>query len=144
MEYNKAFFRTFENFFLVLKERFGEKVALSVVREVMERNLKEAYDGMEFRFGKPEDFARVVGARDKSLGLKVEFPEVSKNRIVYRFYTDPFPGLKGKVNHKEFDDTYLSFKLRYLLGEDWDYITTQHIWDDAPFTEHIIFKRETS
>jgi len=139
MQYNAAFFGTHESYFLVLKEKYGEEAALEIFREVMERKLKKAYDEMKFTKGDPEDFARVVGERDRSVGLEVEFPEVRENRIVYQFHTDPFPNLKGKIDWKRLVDTYMAFKVRYLLGDDWSYTTTKHVWE-ADCTEHIISK----
>jgi hypothetical protein len=109
MTYNAAFFGTHEAYLLVLKELQGEEFALDVIRRVMERNLGAAYNKMGFTKGKPQDFARVVGERDGSVGLQVEFPILSDNKIVYRFHTDPFPGLKGHVDPEKLDATYMDF-----------------------------------
>jgi hypothetical protein len=139
-EYNTAFFSLYENLFLVLKDNFGEEKALELFRQIMEKGLKKAYDSSGFQRGNPQEFARVVGARDESVGLYVKFPEVTENRIVYQFHTDPFPGLKGHVALEKLDDTYMAFKVRYLLGENWSYTTTKHIWRDE-FTEHVITRQ---
>ena len=74
---------------------------------------------MGFKKGIPKEFVRVVGERDKSVGLKVKFLTVSKDKIVYQFWTDPFPGLKDRVAARLLDDTYMRFKVSYLLGDDW-------------------------
>lgn len=137
-EYNAAFFRLYENLFLVLKQSLGEEKALELFRKVMDKGLKEAYDSVGFQKGNPQSFAKIIRERDDSLGLHTEFPEVSENRIIYQFHTDPIPNLKGHVDHKKIDDTYMMFKIRYLLGENWTYTTTKHIWDGDEFTEHVI------
>ncbi|MCD6247404.1 MAG: hypothetical protein J7J87_03175 [Candidatus Diapherotrites archaeon] len=141
-EYNAPFFALYENTFLVLKENFGEEKALEIFTKIMERGLKKAYDAMGFQKGNPQDFARVLRARDESVGLHVEFPEVSENKIVYQFHTDPFPNLKGQVEPEKLDATYMGFKVRYLLGNNWGYKTTKHLWKGDPYTEHVIFKKE--
>ncbi len=140
MAYNQAFFGLYTNLFLVLKKESGSKKALKIFREIMEKGLKTAYDNLGFRKGVPAEFARVVGERDKSVGLKVKFPVVSKDKIVYQFWADPFPGLKGKVGAHELDDTYMHFKVAYLLGPNWKYRTTKHLWKGSRFTEHVIEK----
>jgi hypothetical protein len=140
--YNAAFFGLYENTFLVLKQNLGEQQALELFSQIMEKGLKKAYDTSGFEQGSPQNFAKVVGERDRNVGLHVEFPEITKNRIVYRFHTDPFPNLKGHVEHEKLDDTYMDFKVRYLLGEDWTYKTTKHLWDGDEFTEHIITKQD--
>lgn len=140
VEYNSAFFGLYEKMFLVLKQSLGEDKALDIFRQVMENGLKEAYDPMGFQKGNPQDFTRVLRERDETVGLRVEFPEISDNMIIYRFFTDPFPNLKGHVNHKRLDDTFMNFKIRYLLGNEWTYKTTKHIWEGDEFTEHVITK----
>ena len=141
MNYNKAFFGLYENWFLVLKEELGEAKALELFTKVMCFGLGKAYDSMGFKKGFAKEFARVVGARDDSVGLCVEFPEVSEKRIVYQFHTDPFPGLKGKVAPEKLDATYMQFKVDYLLGAGWSYKTTKHLWKGDKFTEHVITKK---
>lgn len=140
-EYNAAFFTLYENVFLILKGKLGEEKALDILGRVMERGLGRAYDSMGFRRGSPRDFARVIKARDESVGLHVEFPEIGESRIVYRFHTDPFPNLKGKVAPEKLDSTYMTFKVRYLLGDGWGYSTTKHLWRGDPFTEHVITRK---
>jgi hypothetical protein len=138
--YNKAFFGLYENMFCVLKETFGKTSALDIMSQTFKKGLKEAYDSMHFQKGVPEDFVRVVGERDRNVGLKIKFPEVSEERIVYQFHTDPFPNLKGEVLPDELGATYLSFKVDYLLGHEWTYRTTKHLWKGDPYTEHVISK----
>ena len=141
VEYNRAFFGLYENLFIVLKERLGEEKALELFSQVMERGLGQAYDAMGFQKGRPEDFARVIRERDESVGLRVQFPEVSGRRIVYRFLTDPFPRLKGQVDPAKLCGTYMDFKVSHLLGEGWGYRMSTHIWDGDPFTEFVIEKK---
>lgn len=138
--YNSAFFGLYENLFIVLKEELGEETALELFGKVMERGLTKAYDAAGFEKGSAVDFCRVVGDRDEGVGLEVDFPEVAENKIVYRFHTDPFPGLKGKVTPEKLDATYMRFKVRYLLGDDWQYKTTKHVWKGDAFSEHVITK----
>ena len=139
MTYNAAFFGAHEAYFLVIKEKYGEAAALDAMRKVMELSLGKAYSAMVFTKGDPHDFARVVGERDKSVGLLVEFPVIAKEKIVYRFLTDSFPGLKGHVDAHELDATYMKFKISFLLG-NWKYKTTRHLWKGDAFTEHVIEK----
>jgi hypothetical protein len=142
MEYNGAFFALYTNVYKVLKEDFGEEKAVEIFTQIMEKGLKTAYDAMGFEKGRAEDFAKVLKARDEGVGLKVEFPEISENKVVYQFHTDPFPNLKGELPAKSLDGTYMNFKVRYLLGEDWSYKTTKHLWNGDEFTEHAIEKGE--
>jgi hypothetical protein len=140
-EYNAAFFTLYENFFLILKENLGEEKTLELLGKVLERGLGRSYDSMGFQKGSPQDFARVIKARDEGVGLHVEFPEIGENRIIYRFHTDPFPNLKGQVDPGKLDATYMAFKVRYLLGEGWSYSTTKHLWRGDSFTEHVIARK---
>jgi len=109
----------------------------------MELNLGAAYDVAGFRRGSPEDFVRVVSARDASVGLNVEFPEVGKKKIVYRLHTDPFPGLKDKVAPKKLASTYMDFNVRHLLGEDWHWWMSKDIWHGGGYTEYAIAKKDS-
>ena len=138
MKYNTAFFSLYENIYLVLSDNFGEKKALFILSKVFEKGLKKSYDSLGFTNGKPEDFKRVVSKRDKSVGLIVKISVVSSDKIIYRFYTDPFPSLKGFVEPEKLDLTYLNFKVMYLLGNTWSYTTTKHIWRGDKYTEHAI------
>ncbi len=138
--YNTTFFTTLENVFLVLKAEFGEARALALFRQILERGLRSAYDAAGFQQGSPEDFARVVGRRDAAVGLEVSFPEVFLKKIVYRFHTDPFPRLRGLVTPEKLDATYMEFKVSFLLGSEWTYTTTKHLWKGDSFTNHIIEK----
>lgn len=137
---NLAFFGLYENLFIVLKEELGEEMALSIFRKIMEKGLKTAYDKMGFEKGNRNDFVRVLTERDNSVGLRVEFPEITENKIVYRFNDDPFPGLKGIVEKKKLDDTYIAFKIKHVLGDKWRYKNTKHFWNGDECTEFIIEK----
>ena len=141
MEFNAAFFGLHELYFLALKEKKNESFALEMMQAVMERGLGKAYTFAGFKKGDANSFARVVAARDESVGLKVEFPEVRDKRIVYRFLTDPFPNLKGRVAAEKLDATFMKFKVEFLLGKEWSYTTTKHMWNGDSFTEHVIEKR---
>ena len=138
-EYNSAFFGLFENLFIVLKEYYDEDIALSFFRKLMEKGLTKAY-GDNFVKGDPETFVKLVGERDNNVGLQVEFPIVEKNKLVYQFHTDPFPGLKDIVKSEKLDNTYMKFKVKNILGVQWNYRTTQHIWKNGKYTEHVITK----
>jgi hypothetical protein len=142
-ERNVAFFTFCQNMFLNLKNnpKVGEERALKLIGETLEMGLKESYDAMGFHKGNPQDFARVIRARDESVGLVVDFPLVTDDRIVYRFHTDPFPKLKDKVDPGKLDATYMAFKVRYLLGEVWSYTTSKHLWRGDDFTEHVIERK---
>ncbi|MBS3051410.1 MAG: hypothetical protein J4400_04645 [Candidatus Aenigmarchaeota archaeon] len=141
MEYNAAFFGLQEVYFLVLKEEKGEQFALEMLKKVMERTLGKAYTFAGFRKGDPHSFARVVEGRDEAVGLHVEFPEVTERAIVYQFHTDPFPNLKGHVDSEKLDAAYMKFKVEFLLGKDWSYRTTKHLWNGDAYTEHVIEKK---
>ena len=65
--------------------------------------------------------------RDENVGLRVELPLVTENKIIYQFHQDPFPNLKTIINAGELDNTYIEFKINFLLGNQWSYHTTQHI-----------------
>ena len=141
MDYNSAFFDLHEVYFLVLKEEKGEKFALDMMRRVMEQTLGKAYTFAGFKKGDAHSFARVVQARDEAVGLHVEFPEVTEQAIVYQFHTDPFPNLKGHVDSEKLDAAYMKFKVEFLLGKEWHYRTTKHIWKGNACTEYVIEKR---
>jgi len=138
-EYNAAFFGLYENWFKLLKQEFDEAKALDLFRKTMELGLSKAY-GQDFKRGLPSEFARLTGERDNSVGLLVKFPEVSNNKIIYQFYTDPFPNLKNEVSPKQLDDTYIAFKIKYILGDEWNYKNTTHFWNGDSCTEFVIFK----
>lgn len=136
--YNAAFFKSVENTFLILKDWEGEEYALKFLSALMETSLRAAYESMGARIrGGKNEFIRCVGDRDASVGLKVSFEELGE-RFSYLFHTDPFPGLKGKVNARKLDATYLPFKINYFLGPRWTYSTPKHLWEGAPYTEHVI------
>ncbi len=137
--YNAAFFGLYENWFNLLKSEFGEFKALALFRKAMETGLRKAY-GNDFIKGKISEFARLVGERDENVGLSVKFLSLSEKKFIYQFHTDPFPNLKNSIEAKKLDDTYISFKIEYLLGEDWSYETTKHMWFGDQFTEFVITK----
>jgi hypothetical protein len=139
-EYNIAFFALYENLYKILKEEYGENQALYLFRKIMVTGLQQAYDNFGFNKGEPQSFAATLKARDNAVGLLVKFPEIAANKIVYQFFTDPFPNLKNQVAHDRLDDTYLRFKVKYLLGDNWTYTTTKHFWDGDPYTEFTITK----
>ena len=140
-EYNSAFFGLFENLFLCLKEEYGKDKALSLFRKIIEQGLNGAY-GQSFAKGSPNEFAKLVGDRDNNVGLRVTFPVVEKDKVVYQFHDDPFPGLKDKVGANELVDTYMNFKVKTILGDDWTYKMTKHLWNNDDCTEIVMVKRQ--
>ena len=42
-DYNSPFFGLFENWFMCLKDEYGEKIALKLFKKVMEKGLSGAY-----------------------------------------------------------------------------------------------------
>ena len=140
MNYNAAFFGLFENVFKLLKEEYGEDRALEHFSTLMERGLSKSY-GTNLKTGDPVEFERLVAERDKLVGLHVKFPRVTDNELVYQFHDDPFPNLKGYVDPHKLDHCYMSFKVQYILGSEWDYKTTKHLWNGDAYTEHVIYKK---
>ena len=142
-EYNAAFFGLFENVFLTLKENLGPEQALTLFRKIMVNGLKKAY-GTDFIKGEPLEFQRIVIERDNNVGLKVdcEFTSPEKQDFYYRFYDYPFPNLKDHIESKDLDDTFINFKVNYLLGENWSYKTTKHIWNGDGLTEFLVYKNQ--
>lgn len=136
-EYNAAFFGLYENWFKLIKSEFGENKAIDLFKKAMETGLSKAY-GDNFKKGSSKEFAKLVGERDNNVGLVVKFPEVFEDKIIYQFYTDPFPNLKNEIAHEKLDDTYINFKVKYILGIEWNYKNTSHIWDGANYTEFVI------
>lgn len=134
-----AFFGLFENTFKLLKQEFGMEKALSLFRQLMQTGLEKAY-GNDFVKGQPKEFERIVSLRDKMVGLHVVFPKVDENTIVYQFHDDPFPNLKGHVDESLLDQSYIDFKINYILGTGWQYHTTKHFWWGDSYTEHVITK----
>lgn len=139
MNYNSAFFGLFENVFKLMQTEQGEKNALDFFTKLMEMGLSKSY-GNDFIRGDYKEFERKVSERDAAVGLRVEFELMPDNKLVYRFYDDPFPNLKGLVEFKELDRCYMGFKVKYFLGEEWDYETTKHFWKGDECIEHIIYK----
>ena len=138
-EYNTAFFNLYETWFKVLKSAMDEEKALMLFKKVMETMLESAY-GSDFDKGYPHEFIRMVSVRDNNVGVKVSFSEINDCQFVYIFHTDVFPNLKGHVDPIMLIDTYISFKVSYLLGDDWSYKTLNHIWNGDECTEILIFK----
>jgi len=140
MNYNHAFFGLFENVFKLLKSEYGEEKALDLFAKLMETGLSKSY-GTGFEKGLSSEFERLVGERDQLVGLRVEFPKVTDDEMVYQFHDDPFPNLKGLVNAKDLDRCYMNFKVQYILGENWDYKTMKHIWNGDGYTEHVLYRK---
>ena len=138
-EYNAPFFGSYENWLKLLKKEFGESTAIDLFRKAMEAGLSKAY-GDGFKKGLTSEFVRLVGERDNNVGLLVKFPEVSDNKLVYQFHTDPFPNLKNEVSPNQLDDIYIAFKVKYILGNEWRYKNTTHLWNGDSCTEFVIFK----
>lgn len=139
MNYNAAFFGLFENIFKLLKNEYDEKTALDLFSKLMETGLSKSY-GEKFQKGLSSEFARLVGERDILVGLRVEFPKVTDDELVYQFHDDPFPNLKGLVNYQDLDRCYMTFKVKHILGENWSYKTTKHIWNGDDYIEHNLYK----
>ncbi len=144
-EFNAPFFGLLTTVVKTYREQHGEQETLDFMHTVFSRRLGPVYDQIGFRRGNPEDFAKVVGENDRRLGLDVSF-EIAPdgNEIKYRFLKDPLPGLKGEVDPRRFDATYMRFKVEYVLGEDWEFETPNHIWEGAPFTEHVIRRKRAA
>lgn len=137
MKYNAAFFGLFENTFLLLKKEFGEEKALELFTRLMETGLSKSY-GKDFEKGNTQEFQRLVQERDNLVGLHVEFPVVGDKQLTYQFHDDPFPNLKGHVSPQLLDQCYMNFKVKYILGDEWEYKTTKHLWNGDGYTEHQI------
>ncbi len=135
--YNAAFFAGITNTFIIASEKYGEEEALDFLTELMKRSLGAAYGMMGAKRGK-EEFIRCVGERDATVGLKVSFEVKGDNSFAYRFHTDPFPNLRGKVDPNKLDATYIGFKVAFFMGPDWTYTTKKHIWKGDEYTEHLI------
>ncbi len=136
--YNVAFFGLYENFYTVMSEEIGHEKALDLFTKIMKKGLKKSYDSYGFNKGDPVSFASVIKERDNFVGLEVSFPEVGEKKIIYQFHKDPFPNLKGLLDPYLLDKTYLDFKVKYLLGDSWKYVTTKHLWLGDKYSEHII------
>lgn len=137
--YNTAFFSLFENVFKLLKQEYGEEKSLELFTKLMATGLGQSY-GNHFKKGVLTEFERLVGERDKIVGLNVEFININENELIYQFHDDPFPNLKGHVDPYKLDRCYLTFKIEHILGSDWDYQTTKHLWKGDKYTEHLISK----
>lgn len=143
VEYNLAFFKLYERFFLKLNEKFGKK-GIDIWKETMRDTLIAAYcESGAKENGGMDDFIKYVGERDKSVGLQVTFKR-TREGFIYRFYNDPFPGLKGQVDWKIIVDSYLSAKRDFFLGKQWVYYTPKHIWDGDEYIEHVFKKNQSN
>jgi len=141
VNYNAAFFGLFENTFKLFKREYGEDIALKHFTELMEQGLSKSY-GNDFEKGSPETFKQLVGERDELVGLRVEFPTAASNEIIYRFLDDPFPNLRQEIKSNLLDQCYMNFKVKYILGDEWDYTTNKHLWNGDEYTEHRIYKKQ--
>ena len=139
MKYNSAFFILFENIFMLIKDEFNEKKSLEIFSKLMKKGLSASY-GNNFIKGQSSEFVRLVQERDNLVGLRVNFPIVTENEIIYQFIDDPFPNLKGLVNEEKLDACFIDFKIKYILGENWAYKNTKHIWREDNVTEYRIYK----
>lgn len=139
MKYNEPFFSLFENIFKLLKEEYSEEIALNHFSKLMKKGLAASY-GKDFVKEDIHSFINLVGKRDEKVGLEVEFIVLSTQEFLYRFLRDPFPGLKGEVDPAYLDKCYMDFKIEYLLGSNWAFQTTKHLWKGDQYIEHRIFK----
>jgi len=139
-KFNAPFFGLYEHVFVEYTELYGLNKALLFFERLFARALGKAYLATGFTKGNVYHFAKVVKERDESVGLIVALPVVTQEKIIYQFHRDPFPNLKNIVEKQDLDRTYINFKVKFLLGDEWSYHTTQHIWDGFPFTEHVIYK----
>lgn len=138
--YNTAFFRLYESFYTVLFRDLGDE-GFRIWKQVLREGLFSAYDSSGAkRLGGVDEFIKFVGERDAGVGLQVTFEKTTEG-FVYRFFTDPFPGLQGQIQWKELVDSYLAPKMDYFLGPDWSYRTSKHIWDGAECTEHVFVRK---
>ncbi len=138
--YNAAFFRLYETFYNVLHRDLGSD-GFRIWKQVLRDGLFLAYDSSGAkRLGGVEEFFKFVGERDAGVGLNVSF-EKTADGFIYRFFTDPFPGLKGRIDWNDLVDSYLAPKTAYFLGPDWSYRTTKHRWDGAECTEHVFVRK---
>ena len=108
--------------------------------ELFSASLAQSY-GTNFKKGDPNEFARIVALHDNIVGLRIGYPKISENEIIYQIQDDPFPNLKGLVDPEKLDASYMNFKLKYLLGDDWEYKMTKHFWYGDNCIEHIIKKK---
>jgi hypothetical protein len=138
-QYNAPFFGLYQNLYLVSRDQLGPQKAMLLFTATMEKGLTSAY-GNNFIKGNTGSFVKAVGDRDKAVGLDVRFKDVTKDSLKYEFHTDPFPGLKGQLPHRALDHSYMNFKVRHLLGNNWEYETTKHLWNGDPYTQHWIKK----
>lgn len=138
---NEPFFDLYENIFKLLKEKYGMDKTLELMYELFSASLAQSY-GTNFKKGDPHDFARIVGLHDNIVGLRVNFPKITDDLIIYQIQDDPFPNLKGLVDPEKLDASYMNFKLKYLLGDDWAYKMTKHFWWGDDCIEHYIYKKK--
>lgn len=140
--FNSAFFSLYESLFSVYSDIHGSRQALQFMEKLFAKALGKAYLASGFTKGNINDFARIIKERDESVGLPVTVTLATPQKIIYQFHQDPFPNLKNLISWQELDRTYINFKVKFLLGDQWTYSTSQHIWDGHPFTEHVIFHQQ--
>jgi len=138
--YNHAFFGLWEELLKELKVTYGKNEALQLATRIMEKSLSKSYNATGFEKGSGIEFARVLKIRDNAVGIDVLFPEINQNKIVYQFITDPFPNLKEHYTTEEIYSTFIPFKIRHILGENWTYSISKDIWKNDEITEVIICK----
>lgn len=138
-EFNQAFFSLYENVFQTLRNEFDESQTLNLFSKMMANGLTKGY-GNDFIKGEPQEFIRLVKQRDENVGLKVSLDLLENNKISYIFHRYPFPNLLSLVDYKKLDNTFIKFKINYLLGVNWSYKLLRHYGNNDPVTEYLIFR----
>jgi hypothetical protein len=139
---NQPFFNLYENVFKILNEELGEEKALKAMYKLFSASLSQSY-GTEFKKGDPHEFKRVAALHDNNVGLRIGFPGgIKDDEFIYQILDDPFPGLKGLVDPKKLDASYMNFKLDYILGDDWYYDMTKHFWLGDDCIEHHFYRKK--
>lgn len=138
-EYNTAFFSLYETWFDALNEEFGKEKTLLLFARVMETMLSKAY-GVVLRKNDPQEFIRLVKQRDENVGVTISFHNIRDDQFVYRFHVDVFPNLKDKITSREVSETYIRFKINYILGYEWDYKVLKHFWNGDECTDFLIYR----
>lgn len=136
---NKPLFSLYEASFLVLKKNLGYEKAVELFKQILEESLGKALDEYKSKKGDPNEFARVMRDRDRSVGNEVDI-EVKGNTIFYKAYTEIFPNLKGEIEIEDLTDAIIGPKVRHLLGKGWSYKTAKHAWKGDAYREYVITK----
>lgn len=135
-------FDDYKRDFLWAQRLYGDDAAYEFMHVLFSVRLADAY-GTDFKKGNPRDFIRVVGERDKSVGLHVRFKlSDDQSSITYQFVTDPFSNLSGRVDPERFYGAFMDFKVEYLLGTEWSYKMTRHHHRNEGITEFVITKED--